>query len=233
MADQKELDRMNRVAEYINRYYEFEDAVEVNKQNKEYLKTYIHDSDYVEKNFDMKSKILRDIAIAAGVAVAAFAVCLLVIGFDKLVLSAIIAAGVLVVCIIVFYLIAKARLKAAQQEQIEVNNGIKEQIDNLDKRTKQIEKQRADYKKGLEKRLDFITPDYIGSIDTLKGYLESGEAETCEDAVALLEQNMLMKKMSDLMTKSSRKPLDMDYKQQKEKFGDPLVAIREKRRRKK
>ena len=55
MADQKELDRMNRVAEYINRYYEFDDAVEINKQNKEYLKTYIHDPDYVEKNFDMKN----------------------------------------------------------------------------------------------------------------------------------------------------------------------------------
>ena len=64
MADQKELDRMNRVAEYINRYYEFEDAVDINKQNKEYLKTYIHDPDYVEKNFDMKSKVLRGVCIA-------------------------------------------------------------------------------------------------------------------------------------------------------------------------
>ena len=59
MADQKELDRVNRVAEYINRYYEFEDAVEINKQNKDYLKTYIHDSDYVEKNFDKKSIMTR------------------------------------------------------------------------------------------------------------------------------------------------------------------------------
>ena len=74
--------------------------------------------------------------------------------------------------------------------------------------------------------------DYIGSIDTLKGYLENGEAETCEEAVELLEQNMLMKKMSDLMTKSSRKPLDMDFKQQKEKFGDPLALIKEKKKKK-
>ncbi len=233
MADQKELDRVNRVAEYINRYYEFEDAVEINKQNKEYLKTYIHDSDYVEKNFEMKSRVMRGVVIAAGAAVAAFLVCLIVLGFKKIIISAIIAGAVLIIGNIIAVVIVKAKLKAAQEEQIEVNHGIKEQIDLLDQRTKQIEKQRADYKKGLEKRLDFISTDYIGSIDTIKGYLENGEAETCEDAVALLEQNMMMAKLSDAMTKSSRKPLDMDYKQQKEKFGDPLVAIREKRRRKK
>ena len=34
MADKQELDRMNRVAEYINRYYEFEEAVDISKQKK-------------------------------------------------------------------------------------------------------------------------------------------------------------------------------------------------------
>lgn len=233
MADQKELDRMNRVAEYINRYYEFDDAVEINKQNKEYLKTYIHDSAYVERLFEMKSKILKGVCISLAAAVAAFLICLLILGTKKLLICALIAAAVLIIVNIVSVMIIKSKLKAAQQEQIEVNNGIKEQIDLLEQRTKQIEKQRADYKKGLEKRLDFITVDYIGSIDTLKGYLESGEAQTCEDAVSLLEQNILMKKMSDIMLKSSRKPLDMDYDEQKKKFGDPLIAIREKRKRKK
>lgn len=230
MADQKELDRMNRVAEYINRFYEFEDAVEINKQNKEYLKTYIHDPDYVESNFDMKGKVMRDLCFAFGAAVVAFGVALL---FTKLIIAAIIGVAVLVIGIFVVVMINKAKLKKAQDEQIEVNHGIKEQIDVCESRTKQMEKQRDDYKKGLEKRLDFISFDYIGSIDTLKGYLESGEAETCEDAVALLEQNMLMKKMSDLMTKSSRKPLDMDFNQQKEKFGDPLALIKEKKKKKK
>ena len=94
------------------------------------------------------------------------------------------------------------------------------------------QKQRDDYKKGLESRLDFLSPDYIDNIGTIKEYLQNGEAETCEDAVALLEQNLLMQKMSAAMTKSSRKPLDMDYDQQKAKFGDPLAAIKEKRKKK-
>ena len=43
---------------------------------------------------------------------------------------------------------------------------------------------------------------------------------------------MMMAKLSDAMNKSSRKPLDMDYNQQKEKFGDPLAAIKERRKKK-
>ena len=229
MADKKELDRVNQVASLIDRYYQFEDAVDVNKQNIEYLKTYIHDGDYVEQNFDMKSKFLRDIAISAGVAVVVFAICLI---FTSLIISAIVGVVACVVCIIVFSSIAKARLNAKKQEQVEINTGITEQIQALEQRTKQMEKQREDYKKGLEKRLDFLSVDYIGNIATIKEYLEKGEAETCEDAVALLEQNMMMAKLSDAMTKSARKPLDMDYNQQKEKFGDPLAVIKERRKKK-
>ena len=229
MADKKELDRVNQVASLIDRYYQFEDAVDVNKQNIEYLKTYIHDGDYVEQNFDMKSKFLRDIAISAGVAVVVFAICLI---FTSLIISAIVGVVASVVCIIVFSSIAKARLNAKKQEQVEINTGITEQIQALEQRTKQMEKQREDYKKGLEKRLDFLSVDYIGNISTIKEYLEKGEAETCEDAVALLEQNMMMAKLSDAMTKSARKPLDMDYNQQKEKFGDPLAVIKERRKKK-
>ena len=92
--------------------------------------------------------------------------------------------------------------------------GIQEQIEILDGRIKQTERQCEDYRKGLEKRLDFITPDYISSISTIKGFLVSGEAETCEDAVALYEQGLLMQKMTDVMAKSNRKPLDMDFKKQ-------------------
>ena len=129
MADKKELDRVNQVASLIDRYYQFEDAVDVNKQNIEYLKTYIHDGDYVEQNFDMKSKFLRDIAISAGVAVVVFAICLI---FTSLIISAIVGVVACVVCIIVFSSIAKARLNAKKQEQVEINTGITEQIQALE-----------------------------------------------------------------------------------------------------
>lgn len=233
MADQKELDRMNRVAEFINRYYEFEDAVDISKQNKEYLKTYIHDESFVVENYKMKEKIIKSFGFIAIVAAAMFIVLFFILGSKLWIASAIVAGALFLFGMFFTVTFNKLKLKAAKQEQVEVNSGIKEQIQVCESRTKQLEKQRDDYRKGLEKRLDFITPDYIGSIDTLKGYLVNGEAETCEDAVSLLEQNMLMKKMNDLMNKSSRKPLDMDFNEAREKFGDPLAIIKEKKKKKK
>ena len=41
MANETELEKIDRAAEYFERYFEFEDAVTVSKENKEYLKTYI------------------------------------------------------------------------------------------------------------------------------------------------------------------------------------------------
>lgn len=38
MANETELEKIDRAAEYFERYFEFEDAVTVSKENKEYLK---------------------------------------------------------------------------------------------------------------------------------------------------------------------------------------------------
>ena len=72
MANETELEKIDRAAEYFERYFEFEDAVTVSKENKEYLKTYIHDNDYVVKNFNIKNKIVKAVGISAAIGVAAF-----------------------------------------------------------------------------------------------------------------------------------------------------------------
>ncbi len=64
MANETELEKIDRAAEYFERYFEFEDAVTVSKENKEYLKTYIHDNDYVVKNFNIKNKIIKSLGIS-------------------------------------------------------------------------------------------------------------------------------------------------------------------------
>ena len=64
MANETELEKIDRAAEYFERYFEFEDAVTVSKENKEYLKTYIHDNDYVVKNFNIKNKIVKSVGIS-------------------------------------------------------------------------------------------------------------------------------------------------------------------------
>lgn len=229
MADKKELDRMNRVVEYINRYYEFEDAVDVSKQNKEYLKTYIKNDAVISKEYNIKEKVFKQAGKICAFALVLGILMLFIFGMSAWLLGIIVAAAAFVLGAVVVFLIEKMKLKKIRDEQHEINRGIQEQIEILNGRIKQTERQRDDYRKGLEKRLDFITPDYISSINTIKSYLVTGEAETCEDAVAIYEQGLLMQKMTDVMSKSSRKPLDMDYKKQKEKFGDPLAQIRSKR----
>lgn len=229
MADKQELDRMNRVAEYINRYYEFEEAVDISKQNKEYLKTYIKDDAAVAKEFGLREKIFKELGKIGACAAVLGIIMLFIFGMSAWLLAIIVAVISFVLGIVVVYVMLNMKLNKEKVEQHEINAGIKEQIEILDGRIKQTERQCEDYRKGLEKRLDFITPDYISNISTIKGFLVSGEAETCEDAVALYEQGLLMQKMTDVMAKSNRKPLDMDFKKQKEKFGDPLAQIRSQR----
>ena len=72
MANETELEKIDRAAEYFERYFEFEDAVTVSKENKEYLKTYIHDNDYVVKNFNIKNKIIKSLGISIGIGLVAF-----------------------------------------------------------------------------------------------------------------------------------------------------------------
>ena len=67
MAEMTELERINQAENYFARYYEFEDAIRINKENSEYLKTYIHDDAYVEKNFNLKSKRLKSVALCFAV----------------------------------------------------------------------------------------------------------------------------------------------------------------------
>ena len=41
MAEMTELERIRQASDFIQRYYQFEEAVTVNQQNKDYLQGYI------------------------------------------------------------------------------------------------------------------------------------------------------------------------------------------------
>ena len=94
MANETELEKIDRAAEYFERYFEFEDAVTVSKENKEYLKTYIHDNDYVVKNFNIKNKIIKSLGISIGIGLAAFLLLWLLLG-TKLIIVGIIAGALI------------------------------------------------------------------------------------------------------------------------------------------
>lgn len=229
-----ELDRISQAETYINRYFEFEDAVTINEDNKEYLKTYIKDVSKVVTDFDVKKKITMSIGLCLLIGLVVFVLFFIILGSGFILFS--IIAGVVVAALGTAFVIAlnRYRLTAAQEHQIEVNEGIKEQINILDSRKPQLERQRDDYFKALEKKIDFMVLDidYMKNIGKIKEYIVNGSAETCEDAVDMFEQSLLMEQMTNIMSKSEVKPLT--HEENLERFGDPLKIIKEnkKKRRK-
>ena len=113
------------------------------------------------------------------------------------------------------------KLIETTEHQKEVNEGITEQIEILQGRIKQLEKQRDDYLTALRKKIDFmeLDMDYMNNIGQIKEFMVNGEAETCEEAVAIFESNLLMQQMSGIMSASVHDKT-MDIEKNKERFGD-------------
>ncbi|WP_294488561.1 hypothetical protein [uncultured Ruminococcus sp.] len=200
-----ELEKMDLAECYINRYFEFAEGVEVSKENKEYLKIYIRDVSEAEKEFDFKGKRNKTMVYVLIGAVIFGAM-----------LSAAFHSGFLWIVPVVGFALVTAfgyklannyysqKLTEVRNHQMEVNEGITEQIELLEGRIKQLEKQRDDYLAALRKKIDFmeLDMDYMTNIGQIKGFLVSGEAETCEEAVEIFEQSLLMQQMTGLMTAS-------------------------------
>lgn len=233
MADVNELERLKQVKSYFERYYQFEDAVTVNQQNKEYLKTYIRNQYDVEAEFNYKEKIMKSIlpAIIIGLIAGLFLFAISAwVWWIGLIAFGLVTIGYLVLSAFVL----KYRLDDAIERQREVNEGITEQISVLESRDEQLIRQRDDYYRGLKKRVDFMSLDYMDNIDQILEIMENGEADTCEDAVAMFEQKMLLQEMNSfLSTPAAQEVKPLDHEAAKEKFGDPLEVIRQNRKKRK
>ncbi len=229
-----ELERMDQAETFINRYFEFEDAVNVSYENKEYLKTYIKDVSKVEADFDVKQRAKRDIMICVAAAVLVFIILFIPLHKSAVLVPIVVSLFILIPGIIFVVSLNRYKLSALKQHQAEVNDGIKEQIEILDLRIKQVEKQRDDYFAALQKKIDFmeLDVDYMKNIGRIKEKLLDGTAETCEEAVDAFEQTLLMEQMTSIIKKSETKP-EMDMEKNLERFGDPLKVIEENKKKKK
>ena len=232
-----EMERMTQAESFVKRYFEFEDAIVVSNENREYLKTYIKDIDTVTREFNVDAKISRSIFASIGAALAVGLLLLIPCHRGALLLVPIIAFILLAVAgIVLFSSIHKYKLTAAQQHQREVNDGIREQIEILDLRIQQMEKQRDEYLAALQKKIDFVHLEVedMEHFDVIKGYLEDGTVTTCEEAGELYEQNLLMAQMTDIIAQSGRKPKPAATQEENlERFGDPLKLIQEQKKKKK
>ena len=225
-----ELERMDLAESYITRYFEIADGVEISKENKEYLKIYIKDIGEAEREFDFKGKRNKSMVYVLGGALV-FGLLLLIAFHTKLffivpIIGFLIIAGSGYMIVNKYYL---QKLTEVKEHQKEVNEGITEQIEILGNRIVQLEKQRDDYLTALRKKIDFmeLDMDYMNNIGKIKEFLVNGEAETCEEAVEIFEQSLLMQQMTGLMTASVHDKT-MDIEKNKARFGDPTAQIGKK-----
>ena len=215
-----ELERIEQAEEYFNRYYQME--------NEEYLKTYIHDEAYVVKNFDLAKKRATGVAIGVGIGVVLFLLILLI--FNSFIAALVLGLFGLLGFSVFAVCLQHYRLDAAKRQQVEVNAGINEQIEILKGREPQLIKTKDHYYAGLEKRIDFMSLSNMQYIGEMKKWIESGEAQTAEDASALLEQKLLLEQFNSIMKKSEMEVKTYTEEENKQRFGDPLELIKKKKK---
>lgn len=231
MSKESEISRLDQAKEYFERYYSMAESVKTSEENIEYLKTYIHDNNYVTENFNFKGKITKPLIICGISGIVVAGILFAILGKSFLIISLIIGLAVIFFSSVLVISTIRYQLNAAEQNQREVNDGIKEQIQIIEKRIKEREKLRDDFYKGIQERVGFISIDYLNSIDKIKQIIEDGEAETCEEAVEIFDQKLLLKQMTSIMEESSEKPVVHTAEENKERFGDPLAIIKENKKK--
>lgn len=223
-----EIEKMKHSVDYCHRYFEFDEAIEINQQNREYLKKYIHDDTWVEQEFDLNSKIMshkKNFIIVAIVAFLLFTMIIFAVS-ASVVIGFIVGAVAGAVSLFVAYLLVsraeKGNLDDAKRHQREVNDGIKEQMEALSERERLLISQKNNYYKALQERKDFYIPiEHIERADDILKFMIDGDAETCDDAVGILEQKLLMKELNSITgARITKKTIN-----EREMFGDPLEKI--------
>lgn len=223
-----ELERINQADEFYARYLQKKSAITQNRENQEYLKTYIHDDAYVIENFHMKDKLNKSIKQNVIIGLVVF----LVFVFVNLIAAIVLAVVVMVGTTVFSSSYHKKKLEEAKQEQVEINQGIKEQIELLQQREPQIIEEKENFAKGMEERVTFISRNEMKYLPELRKMIENGEAETCEDAVGALEQKLLFEQFNHIMENTE---IEKTYTaaENKERFGDPLELIKKKKEKEK
>ncbi len=221
-----ELERLDHAEELFKRYALKEAKIAQNKENQAYLQTLIHDDVYVHEIFDMKARLTRDTGIAGGGAVVVFLLVLIIA--RALLVSLGIAAFVFIGGMIFFISFNRYKLDQKLEKQSETNEWIIEEIERLRQLEPEIIKLKEDYVKGLDKEVPFITLSDEKYLADLREYLETGEADTCEDAAGILEQKLLLQQLNSIMENHE---IERNYireleEHNKERFNNPLESIK-------
>ncbi|MCR5122023.1 MAG: hypothetical protein K6B74_06350 [Ruminococcus sp.] len=221
-----ELERLDHAEELFKRYELKEAKITQNKENQAYLQTLIHDDVYVQELFDMKSRLTRDTGIAGGGALVVFLIVLII--SRTFLVSLGIAAFVFIGAMAFFISFNRYKLDQKMEKQSETNEWIIDEIERLRNLEPEIVKLKEDYVKGLDEEVPFISLSDEKYLTDLREYIETGEADTCEDAAGILEQKLLLQQLNSLMENHE---IERNYireleEHEKERFNNPLESIK-------
>ena len=221
-----ELERLKQAEELFHRFDLKEAAIVRNRENQEYLQTMIHDDIYVQENYDMKSKLTKEMGIVGCGMVAIFLIVLIIA--RNLLVSLGFASFAFIAGAVFFIALNRYRLDQTMEKQSEINEGIIEEIERLRALEPEIIKLKEDYAKGLETQVPFLSLSDVGYIPELREYIESGEADTCEDAAGILEQKLLLQQLNTIMENHEieKAYIRNEQHQEKERFNNPLESIK-------
>lgn len=178
---------------YFKKCEEFDDAIRITKENKEYLKKYVISADKVAVNFEYDKKKKIALGGSGGIALAVMGICLLAMGFSvgHLIASVIVGAVFGGAGAVASNVLLSKKLDDLVSEQDKINAGITEQIMACDKRVESIKERKKKYLEALEDRNLVVIPvKYMEIADQIIDYVNSGNAESVQDAIEQLEEQV-------------------------------------------
>lgn len=182
---------LEETLEYFRKCEEFDNAIRVNKENREYLKKYIITAEKVEEDFKYAKKKKAAFGISALAGLVVFGLCLLIMGVSGIIPSVIAGVVTIGACVTFFLLMLSKKLKELVLEQDKVNAGINEQMIACDRRVLDLKEGKQKYLEALEDRnLVIIPTKYAQVAERIAEYIKDGNAENVQDAIDQLENQV-------------------------------------------
>lgn len=185
---EKENMMLEETLEYFKRCEEFDDAIRITRENREYLKKYIKTPERVKTDFNLNLKRKAAVGIAFATGLVVFLLTLINVGVDGIVAAGIAGAVVVAVTITVFLVALSKKFKECLEQQADINRGLNEVMLAYDRNVNSLRERKQKYLAALEDRKLVIIPvKYISVAKQIADYVREGNADSVQEAVNQLE----------------------------------------------
>ena len=185
---EKENMMLEETLEYFKRCEEFDDAIRITRENREYLKKYIKTPERVKTDFNLNLKRKAALGIAFATGLVVFLLTLINVGVDGIVAAGIAGAVVVAVTITVFLVALSKKFKECLEQQADINRGLNEVMLAYDRNVNSLRERKQKYLAALEDRKLVIIPvKYISVAKQIADYVREGNADSVQEAVNQLE----------------------------------------------